>query len=173
MKSTEAPALCPACGIGGKIFEEFESPVSAERRRRLDLHLHPVAVHFPAAFATSMFLLSVLRTAGLIEEHTVFTGMSDALVWILPFAAVSAALAGMYDGRLRFKRLGTPHLKKKLVLALCFVLVSFSLLIIQSFVDSARPAHGIIVLLASAVLLGIAFPLGLIGGKLLEAKVRG
>ncbi len=169
----DPPDVCPACGIKGKIFEEFESPISKKRRRMLELHMHPALVHFPIAFITSMFLLSVLRIAGVVEEHSVFAGMIRAIVLILPFVAIFATLAGMYDGNLRFKRIGTPHLKKKLVLACCFALLSGSLFVIQYFLDLTQSTYNIVVLIYSIILLGIAVPLGLIGGKLLGSKVRG
>jgi hypothetical protein len=120
-----------------------------------------------------MFFLSALRIVGIVEEQSIFIGMLRAIVSILPFVAVFATVAGMYDGKLRFKRINTPHLKKKLVLAGLFIFISASLFIIQYFLDLDRSTFNIIVLICSIILLGIALPLGLIGGKLLDSKVRG
>ena len=50
--------VCPACGVPAKMFEPYTHPVSLKRRRILDLHTHPVMVHFPQAFALTLFLLS-------------------------------------------------------------------------------------------------------------------
>jgi uncharacterized membrane protein/rubredoxin len=169
----DPPEVCPACGVKGKIFEEFDSPISKKRRRMLDLHIHPASVHFPIAFVTSMVLLSFLRVVGVFGEHSVFSGMLRAIVFILPFAAIFATTAGMYDGRLRFKKINTPHLKRKLVLAGLFIFVSASLFVIQYVLDLNSSTLNLIVLIFSIVLLGLAAPLGLIGGKLLDAKVRG
>ena len=169
----DPPGICPACGVKGKIFEEYESPISEKRRKVLELNIHPVMVHLPIAFVSSLFLLSLMRIVGVVEEQSVFMGMLNALIMILPFVVISATMAGMYDGKLRFRRLDTPHLKKKLVLASFLILISVSLFVIQYFLDLNRPTYNIVVLIYSIVLLGITTPLGLIGGKLLDSKVRG
>jgi hypothetical protein len=169
----DPPGICPACGVKGKIFEEYESPISEKRRKVLELQIHPVMVHLPIAFVSSMFLINVLRIIGFINDQSVFICMLRAIVLILPFVAIFATLAGMFDGKIRFKRINTPHLKKKLVLACFFILISISLFVIQYFFDLHRSTYNIIILIHSTVLLGIATPLGLIGGKLLESKVRG
>jgi ABC-type multidrug transport system permease subunit len=52
-------------------------------------------VHFPIAFVTSMFLLSVLRIVGVVAEHSIFVGMIRAIVLILPVVAIFATLAGI------------------------------------------------------------------------------
>ena len=169
----ESPDVCPACGVKGKIFEEYESPISKKRRIALELNIHSVMVHLPIAFVSSMFLISVLRIIGFINDRSVFMGMLRAIVLILPFVAIFATIAGMLDGKLRFKRINTPHLKKKLVLACFFILVSISLFVIQYFLDLDRSTYNIVVLIYSIALLGIATPLGLIGGRLLDSKVRG
>jgi len=173
VERVDPPDVCPACGVKGKIFEEYESPISKKRRRILELHMHPAMVHFPVAFITSMFVLSALRIVGIVEEQSIFIGMLRAIVSILPFVAVFATVAGMYDGKLRFKRINTPHLKKKLVLAGLFIFISALLFIIQYFLDLDRSTFNIIVLICSISLLSVALPLGLIGGKLLDSKVRG
>lgn len=173
LERTDPPGICPACGVRGKIFEEFESPVSKKRRKMLDLHVHPVMVHLPNAFAASMFLISFLRILGIVKEQSVFMGMLKAIVMVLPFSAILAAMAGIFDGKLRFKRIDTPHLKKKLVLAGFFIVISASLFLIQYFLDLEPSTYNIVVLVFSAVLLGVAMTLGLIGGRLIESKVRG
>ena len=169
----DPPGICPACGVKGKIFEEYESPISEKRRKVLELNIHPVMVHLPIAFVSSLFLLSLMRIVGVVEEQSVFMGMLNALIMILPFVVISATMTGMYDGKLRFRRLDTPHLKKKLVLASFLILISVSLFVIQYFLDLNRPTYNIVVLMYSIVLLGITTPLGLIGGRLLDSKVRG
>jgi rubredoxin/uncharacterized membrane protein len=173
LERTDPPGICPACGVKGKIFEEYESPISKKRRKMLGLHAHPVIVHLPNAFVACMFLISFLLVSGVVKEQTVFMGMLRAIVLILPFSAIFAAIAGIFDGKLRFKRIDTPHLKKKLVLAGFFILISASLFLIQYFLDLAPSTYNIIVLIYGVVLLGIVLTLGLIGGRLLDSKVRG
>jgi len=173
LERTDPPDICPACGVKGKIFEEYESPVSNKRRKMLDLHVHPVMVHLPNAFVACMFLISFFRIIGVVKEQSVFMGMLRAMVLLLPFSAIFAAMAGIFDGKLRFKRIDTPHLKKKLALAGLFMLISDSLFVIQVFMDLDPSTYNIVVLAHSAVLLGVAMTLGLIGDRLIESRVRG
>lgn len=173
LKGADPPGICPACGVKGKIFEEYESPVSEKRRKMLDLHVHPVAIHLPNAFAACMAAISFFRIIGIIQDRSVFMGMLRAMVLLLPFSAVFAAAAGIFDGNLRFRRVTTPHLKKKLVLAGVFFLVSLSLFAVQVFLDLDPSTYNIVVLVCSAVLMGVALTLGLIGNKLVDSKVRG
>lgn len=173
VEKTGPPDICPACGVKGKIFEEYEPPISKKRRKALELNTHPIMVHFPIAFAISLLLISLLISLNIMDELSAFMGMREVIVWILPLVAILATLAGMYDGKLRFKRMTTPHLKKKLILAGFFVLLSASLFVIQVFFDINPSIFDIIVLIFSMALSGIAVLLGFIGSKLLDAKVRG
>ncbi|MCK7505218.1 MAG: hypothetical protein MZV70_14775 [Desulfobacterales bacterium] len=53
--------VCPACGVPAKMFEPYTNPVSLKRRKILDLHTHPVLVHFPQAFALTLVSPVLLR----------------------------------------------------------------------------------------------------------------
>lgn len=173
LERTDPPGICPACGVKGKIFEEYEPPISKKRRKLLDLNMHPIMVHLPVAFIASLFLINLSRIIGIVRGESEFLHMSRAIVMVLPFLAISAAISGIIDGKLRFKRINTPHLKKKLVLAGFLILLSVSLFIIQYFIDLDQPTYNSVVLIYSIVLLGVATPLGLIGGRLLNSRVRG
>ncbi len=54
--SDKIKEVCPACGVPAKMFAPFNSPISLKRRRILDLHTHPVMVHFPQDSAQVMTL---------------------------------------------------------------------------------------------------------------------
>jgi uncharacterized membrane protein/predicted Zn-ribbon and HTH transcriptional regulator len=168
----DAPDTCPACGVKGKIFEEYEPLISKKRRKALEMNIHPILVHFPIAFVFSLFLISLLLGFNIFREPSSFIALRGVIIWVLPFTALIATLAGIYDGKLRFKRMSTPHLKKKLVLAGGFIFISAFLLVIQKFFSIDNSVFNIITLIFSFVISGFAVFLGLIGGKLLEAKVR-
>lgn len=172
-ESEEPPEVCPACGFKGKIFEEFKSPVSAKRRIIMKLHIHPVLVHFPLAFVLSLFLINLFVLIEIIQLPSTFTAMAEAIIWLLPFAAVLATISGIYDGKLRFKRIDTPLLKKKMILSSLFILFSISLIVLQSSLELNPRSNGIMIFIYSIVLSGIGTWLGLIGSGLIEAKVRG
>jgi len=172
-ESEDPPEVCPACGFKGKIFEEYESPISSKRRMIMKLHIHPVMTHFPLAFVLSLFLINLFDLINIIRLPSTLTAMAEAIVWLLPFAAVLAVLSGMYDGRLRLKRINTPLLKKKIILSSLFILLSISLIVLQSSLNLDQGSYGLMILVYSAALSGIGMWLGLIGGRLIEAKVRG
>ena len=109
--------VCPACGVPAKMFEAYKHPLSAARRIPLDLHTHPVAVHFPQAFCLILFLLS-LAVAMLPEHHFVrdLYSTQKVLALILPFFVLLSFATGLYDAKLRFRKWTTPFLQKKIFL---------------------------------------------------------
>ncbi len=172
-KKTALPELCPACGFKGKIFEEFEPTVSAKRRKALEMHAHSALVHFPIAVITYMFFINLFILAKIIPWHSVFVDSLKAMVWLLPFVALIGMLSGLYDGKLRFKKIDTPLLKKKLHLSILLLAVSISLFVLQYIFELGQSLFSFLILTHSFVLLGLVTGLGLIGGTLLESKIRG
>jgi uncharacterized membrane protein/rubredoxin len=173
VEKEEPPGVCPACGFEGKIFEEYESPLSKKRRKTLDLHIHPVMVHLPVAFVASLALISLIRVIGVLPNQIELVGMLKVIVAVLPLVAIFAAMAGIFDAKIRFKRIDTPHLKKKLVLASFLILISISLFVSQYLLDLNPSTHKILVFVLSVLMLCFALILGLIGGRLRDSKVRG
>lgn len=94
---------CPACGVPAKMFEPFEDPVGQARRRLLDAHLHPIAVHFPTAFAASLVVLTAgaFIFSGRVQELLVCAARLMSL--FLPLLVIAAFLLGVLDGRTRFR----------------------------------------------------------------------
>jgi len=168
LKNNTLPDLCPACGFNGKIFEDFEPTVSEKRRKALELHAHPALVHFPIAVITYIFFINLLILAKIIPWHSVFAASLKAMVWLLPFVALIGMLSGLYDGKLRFKKINTPLLKKKLLLSILLMIVSTSYVL-----ELDQSSFNLWILAHSLVLLGLVTVLGLIGGTLLDSKVRG
>lgn len=117
--------VCPACGVPRNAFEPYTEKVSATRKMYLDLHIHPIAVHFPQASAVfiPVFILGRLLfstfsfTEGLVSAATILTVL-------LPLTAIPAALAGLADAKVRFKKLTTPYLYAKMLLAGAFIVMS-------------------------------------------------
>lgn len=173
VKRTTLPELCPACGFKGKIFEEFEPTVSEKRRKALELHAHSALIHFPIAVITYIFFINLFILANVIPWHSVFAASLKAMVWLLPFVVLIGMLSGLYDGKLRFKKINTPLLKKKLLLSILLIAVSMSLFVLQYVLELDRSSFSLLILAHSIVLLGFVTILGLIGGTLLESKVRG
>jgi uncharacterized membrane protein/rubredoxin len=165
--------VCPACGVPAKMFEPYKHPVSIKRRRILDLHTHPVAVHFPQAFAFTLFLLSLVAFVAPADLQTPIASTMKVLAVLLPFFLIGAIITGLVDGNLRFRRVNTQLLTKKIVLGLIFFVIA----VVMAFLALQGPllmsgTHIFFTVLALIISLCGAL-LGLIGGTLLDAKFPG
>lgn len=165
--------VCPACGVPAKMFEPYTHPVSLQRRRILDLHTHPVMVHFPQAFALTLCLLSfgAFFVPAVLRE-SLFSTM-QVLSVLLPFFVIIAIVAGLVDGKLRFRRVTTPLLKKKIGLAVVSLVTSVALAFLAFPGQFATPSAHMIYFLLTLVASLCGALLGLIGGKLLDARFPG
>ncbi|MCJ7582221.1 MAG: hypothetical protein MUP98_17040 [Candidatus Aminicenantes bacterium] len=172
-RSKDLPELCPACGFKGKIFEEFEPTVSPKRWKALEMHAHSAVIHFPIAVITYIFFINLFVLAKVIAVHSAFAASLKAMIWLLPFVTLFGMLSGLYDGKLRFKKIKTPLLKKKLLLSILLIAVSTSLFILQITLEIDQSSYRLLILAYSIVLLSFATVLGLLGGTLLNSKVRG
>ncbi len=165
--------VCPACGVLAKMFEPYTHPVSLKRRRILDLHSHPVVVHFPQAFALTLLFLSLLVFFVPETIQDALGATMQVLSILLPFSVVGAIATGLLDGKLRFRKVTTPLLKKKMLLSLIFFAISILMAILALTGQHLTfPSQMLYTALAAVTSLCGAL-LGLIGGKLLEAKFPG
>ncbi len=165
--------VCPACGVPAKMFEPYTHPVSLKRRRILDLHTHPVMVHFPQAFGLTLFGLSFLAffvPAAILEA---FSSTIKVLSVLLPLSVIPAIATGLLDGKLRFRRVTTPMLKKKIILSLSFFIVSIILAALALSGQLLAPSTHLFFMLLCLIVSVCGALLGLIGGKLLDAKFPG
>ncbi len=166
--------VCPACGVPAKMFEPYTHPVSEKRRMILEMHIHPVLVHFPQAFAVTLLLLSLAAFIVPAGIQDMLSSTIKVLSFILPFVVLVAIATGLLDGKIRFRKVTTPLLKRKIILSIIFFIAS---VIMASVVLSGRlvfisPTHFIYVLLALIVSVCGGL-LGLIGGRLFDAKFPG
>ena len=165
--------VCPACGMPAKMFEPYTDPVSEKRRLILGLHIHPIMVHFPQAFAITIFLLVALSYfAPLVIQEMLFDSI-QVISFLLPFFVVLSLITGLFDGKIRFRKVTTPFLKKKIILGLLFLITSIALAFVafsgQLPVSPIREYFTLLTIIA--VIFGAG--LGLLGGHLMEAKLPG
>ena len=173
MEASALGELCPACGVPAKQFEPYDDKVKEGRRRLIDLHIHPVIVHAPQAFALALLVLAfcVALLAG--EAKTMFTNTARVLGVALPITVVAAFLSGLFDAKLRFRRTNTPALQRKKLFGILFFVASLGVayFALWSPLDSlwAYLLFG----LCSALSLAFGSILGLLGTPLLVAKFPG
>jgi hypothetical protein len=165
---------CPACGALRAAFEPYTDRISVQRRRYLNLTIHPVAVHFPQAFSTSVLVLAVfpLVFRGKVEAFLV-AGLKF-LSLFLPLLVVISLLAGWLDGRVRFKKIGRSLiLKRKLALAFLFLLFSIALALLIWLKGMTGPGMSALIILSALAAFICSFLLGLLGTKIYNSEWPG
>jgi uncharacterized membrane protein len=164
---------CPACGVPAKMFEPFTDPVSSKRRSILALHIHPVLVHFPQAFAFFLFALSAASLAlkGPARDSVISTLIVSALA--LPFVVFSAFLSGLVDGKVRFRKYSSSFLKIKITAASVFFITSKALAIMALKCPVETPSCALIFMGLSFVTVVCSIPLGIIGAWIAGAIFPG
>lgn len=164
--------VCPACGVPRKAFEPYKDPLSPARSRLLSLHLHPIAVHFPQAFAS---IIPVLLAAGWLlpvpfTNELVITAL--VLLYILPFTIVPAIITGLLDGKLRFKSVKPQLLVKKIILGTLFFVLSITeaaIVCATGLSDTVIPW----IILIGILCIGCVVILGNLGSSVMESKLPG
>jgi hypothetical protein len=164
---------CPACGVPDKMFEPYSEKIAPLRKFILSLDIHPVFVHFPQAFTASVLLLSLLAMVarGHVREQIVCADMVLGLA--LPFTVLLAFCAGLLDGKIRFRRITTPLLIRKIIFGSLFFVISCGIFaMVQVLPLTAFSTLAGIAGLSIAAL-GCASYLGMMGTSLLNAKFPG
>lgn len=161
---------CPACGMPRQVFEPYIEKISEKRIQLLHLDLHPIIVHFPQAFAFAIlvFLLGSQLFSKPFQNQILIS--VKILGFLLPFVVLFAFLAGIFDGKLRFKKLHTPLLIQKMISGSIFFICSLGIAFLCDVIQINALNYWILVLL-SFICVGTSTILGKIGSMLLSAKV--
>jgi O-antigen/teichoic acid export membrane protein len=165
---------CPACGVPAKMFEPFEDPVGEARRRLLDAHLHPIAVHFSTAFAASLVLLTAgtLIFSGRVLEILACTARLISL--FLPLLVLASFLLGLLDGRTRFRSVGRSEiLKKKVIYGLLFLVFSAGLTLVVWLQAPSGAAGSALAVVLAVLAFVCSVVLGGYGGQILNSAFPG
>ncbi len=163
--------VCPACGVPRSAFESYEDKVSYKRRKIINLHLHPIMVHFPQAIST-LIPPAILFTYIMPYFGKELFSTAIVLSLVLPASVIPAILAGLIDGKTRFKKLGTPHMRHKIYLAIILFCLSLILPISILLINDSVLLK--IILLATSILCVFCqMLLGKIGSTLMEAVLPG
>src|SRR6056297_1118929 len=97
MREEKLGEVCPACGVPKTAFEPYKEKLSERRRFILDLHLHPITVHFPQAFAS---ILPVLIIGGILltcRFGDMLISTATVLIYLLPLTVLPSIAAGLID----------------------------------------------------------------------------
>ena len=164
---------CPACGVAAKMFEPYTDRMSPSRRRILVLDLHPILVHFVQAFAFSIPLLCLAALVHVPRVQVLILSTITVLGVALPAVVLGSFLAGMLDGKIRFRRVTTPLLKRKMLFGLALLLLSCQILTLILLGDLTDTAVITGLLALSAAAAGCSAYLGVLGVRLLNSAFPG
>ena len=173
MDKSKVKDRCPACGVLAKMFEPYIEKMSPGRKRILSLDLHPVLVHFPQAFIVSVFVLSLIALAAHGGFHATIAATISVLGAALPGVIILAAIAGLVDAKVRFRKVTTPLLKQKMLFAVLFFLFSCAIYLIILTHPMLGSTHEILVATLCLPAIGCASVLGLLGTSIINAKFPG
>lgn len=161
--------VCPACGIKAQMFVPHDERISEKRKFLLMLDIHPILVHFTQAYTATILALALLaliaKPAWLASISTVIT----VLGYALPFTVIAAFAAGLFDGKIRFRKVLTPLLIKKMVLGSVFFVLTCGLFACVL----CNPIPLAIIAALSAIAMGCASILGFWGVSLLNSRFPG
>lgn len=172
MEEKDLKDVCPACGVPKTAFIDYKYTISEKRQEKLNLHIHPITVHFPEAIAvfTVGFLVLSLIFSGNLGNNFFIT--VKILSIFFPITILIAILSGIYDGKIRFKKLSPPYLKIKIYLgSILFVSSILTALLLQFSFSSLGGKLLVLVLTFANLVINIV--LGKMGGKLIDSKMPG
>ena len=159
---------CPACGVPSKMFESYVERLSTHRKNILKMDLHPILVHFTQAFAFTIPLLCGITLLPWPQVQNQIHATITVLAVALPIVVLLSFLAGMLDGKIRFRRVTTPLLKTKLLCGAVLFLLSCAIAGVAVY----HPSTGLLLALSVPAAACASF-LGLIGVRLLDAAFPG
>jgi len=174
MEAGKPGDVCPACGVPAKQFEPYVERISEKRLKIMKMDIHPIIVHMPQAFAALLVMLSILLLV--TGSGTVQTMMHDTavvLAIVLPFTVLAAFCAGLFDAKLRFRRVTTQILKRKILAGILFFVFASIAAVLVSLTGIGEVPTLAAFLVLQVLGLGCGAVLGLMGSTLLNAAFPG
>jgi uncharacterized membrane protein len=145
-----------------------------KRRRILKFDLHPMAVHFPTAFAVAIlvFSLGITFLTGIPGELLICA--VGILTLFLPLVVLLAFLAGLLDGKVRFRHIKNSHiLKVKIVVAVIYFVLSVALALLVWLKGYDGPVLTWAAVILAAACVGCTIILSLLGTSILNSAFPG
>jgi hypothetical protein len=174
MKAGKLGDRCPACGAPRTAFEPYTNPILGRRELILNLDLHPVAVHFPTAFAVSLLILSVVSPFLTGDTQSLFIYTMKILAIAFPIFTLGAIILGLIDGKLRFRKIKNSRILKIKIIYGSFLLVfSAGLAVLIWLTGFTGIASILVTIVLAAGSVAFATVLGLLGKSILNAAFPG
>jgi len=168
MEADKLGDICPACGLPRKVFEPYREKVSHKRLLLLNFDLHPIAIHLSQALVIMIPLLAIMTNLLKYFHTEILKNVLIFSVYVFPFTLILSIMTGVIDGLTRFKTLGTPLLRVKII----FSLIILSLSIVLFFVAPLENYY-VMTIVLSILCLAAGVQLGLWGKKLINVILPG
>jgi rubredoxin len=164
--------LCPACGVPRTAFEPYKEKISEKRKFLLGLKLHPIMVHFPQAFAAVIppFIILTFFIWPVAAFDLLIT--VKVLAIFMPLTVLAAIICGLIDGRVRFKKLSTPLLKKKIIIGSLLFIFSIGLAL-GALTNTTSLEGRLCLLVFSLACIACEIILAQMGKTMMNAKLPG
>jgi uncharacterized membrane protein len=165
---------CPACGVPRQMFEPYADPMSESRRKVLDFHLHPIAVHFPTSFVVAIFIFSITTFffRGPVQGFLICA--TKVMGLFLPLLVLIAFLVGLLDGKIRFRRFkNSLILRRKILFGSLFFIFSLGLALFLWLGGLGSVLMISIAVVLAALGLACTVILALLGMQILNAAFPG
>jgi len=165
--------VCPACGLASKVFEPYDSRISARRQFIMDLDLHPIVVHFSQAFCTLLPPLVLLAIVFPAFEAEKVEAVIQFIVLLLPPSVAGAAATGIIDAKVKLKKLRNPAPARKMIVGSALLMLSLAaaFVVFSGVLDAPKSLYALLAINAAS--LGCAVLLGMMGKKLIIAVLPG
>jgi len=164
-----APALCPACGADKKAFWGYKYNLSGRRRIIMSMGIHSAILHITMAASLLIPLFIALSFFTSFNLSIRFIFAAEILVYTLPVAVAASFVSGIISGYNRFKKTGTPALRRKMILGSALIVITCAMPCNVLFASMGAAAPSLIVLSLVAVFLETA--LAVSGRKLAHAYI--
>ncbi|MDU2577653.1 MAG: hypothetical protein E7C91_09720 [Veillonella sp.] len=91
---------CPTCGFPPTVWMDYKPRrIDSKREKLLDLHLHPIAVHFPIAATAASFLVPVIALLIPSIANVLFPAIT-LVVMILPLLVIIGGISGYIGSKI-------------------------------------------------------------------------
>jgi rubredoxin len=155
------PVNCPVCGADRSLFVLLEAEQTvAETAPALQLHLHPILVHFPNGLMPVVWLFLFM------DWGFNRSALAEGAFWMVGVVTLAAPLAlasGIYDWKTRFGGEKAPIFYRKIALASVLIILGSLALPIHLYGGAGMQVFYYLCLTG---MLGCVGLLGFYGGKL-------
>ena len=160
---------CPTCGFPPTVWMDYKPRrINPTREKLLDLHLHPIAVHFPIAATAASFIVPVIALVIPSIADVLFSAIT-LVAMILPLLVIIGGISGYIGSILRYKTGKSKIPKAKIYLTIIYFILSC----VQAYIaiaDGVNADNAWIMIVLGIVASVFAAKLGKMGSYLFAGR---